>query len=360
MFAPSLAERGIALKVSGTVPPWVYPHGWEGGGAATLRRVYGLVTGAVKRLAQAVILPYRYDVVVILRDVYAFVGPPWFERLFARRANYLIFELDDAVWLPSPDGKRAIAWTPRKVTTAAQLADRVIAGNEYLAGWARQYCSDVVIVPTASAADVRPCPADRRPGPPRIGWFGQAGGAVFLEPILPSLVAAREQVEYDFHVVSEHFVTDVVQWPTGLPVRLTPWNPDTMAEDLADLDVGIMPVPHDEWARGKCGSKLLNYMAAGLPVVASPVGVNCEIVVQDETGFLASTPEEWTEAIVKLASDPGLRERMGKAGRARLEAVYSPDKVARLYAAAISPPPGTPRRRRVFRRRRHAGSRRWR
>jgi len=112
--------------------------------------------------------------------------------------------------------------------------------------------------------------------------------------------------------------------PAG-SAELRPWAEETEASEIQAFDVGIMPLDDTEWERGKCGYKLLQYMAAGRPVVASPVGVNPDIVEPGVTGLLARTPEEWRTALTRLRDDPGLRARMGAAGRRRVEADYSLD-----------------------------------
>lgn len=345
-YIAALAERGVNLRSSGTFPPWIWPWGWTDDPLGILRQLWGLAAGAVKRVLQAFTLP-RYDTVVILRDVWFYTGPPFFERLFAERSHFLVFELDDAIFL-EPEGKSMPPlWTPTKVETAAALADRVIAGNEYLADWARQFCDDVVVIPTAGGDWLQPREGSRRPGPVRVCWSGHIEGAPFLDGLMDPLVAARRRCEFDLELVSAPAILEMVREAPELQRHLTVWeNPETES-CLSDFDIGIMPLDDSEFAKGKCAFKLIRYMAAGLPVVASAVAMNCEVVVDGETGFLVSTPQEWTDAVVRLVTDPDLRERMGKAGRRRYEQLYSPAAVLPRYLEAITPPPD----KRVVRRR---------
>ena len=351
-FASDLHDDGIDLTVSGTVPPWVYPWGWYSDPTdkmAKLRsrfvRVYGLVTGALKRLAQWLVLPYVWDVHLALRDVYAFTGPPWFEKLFAARAPFFIFEIDDAIWEVPSVGKTPPMWTPERVITAAKLADRMIVGNEYLADWARRYCDDVRIIPTVPDDSIRPRSGPRAPGPCRLAWYGNMTTFGAVDEILPAIAAARERAEFTFELCTHPNVTKAYTFPEAVTPVVTPWDPATEGEVIASYDVGIMPLPDDRWSYGKCASKLIHYMAAGLPTIASPVGMNAEVVVDGETGFFATTPQEWTDAIVQLASDPELRARMGAAGRARFERLYSKAAALPLYAEAVRPPDGVGRKR---------------
>jgi glycosyltransferase involved in cell wall biosynthesis len=143
----------------------------------------------------------------------------------------------------------------------------------------------------------------------------------YLTPVAAALAGAMAEGDR-VRLVGADRVPE--EFPAGM-VELRPWAEETEAHDILSFDVGIMPLDDTEWERGKCGYKLLQYMAAGRPVIASPVGVNSEIVEPDVTGILAGTPEEWRSALTRLRDDPALRARMGEAGRRRVEAAYSLD-----------------------------------
>lgn len=333
----ALRAYGIDVHASGAFPPRIFPRGWTDGFAGSLLKISGLIAGAAKRVAQSFTLP-RYDTVLVLRDVLIFTGPPFFERLFSERANFLVFELDDAIWLQVEGADPPPLWTPRKTEEAAALADRVIAGNEFLAEWARAYCEDVVVIPTSAGDDIAPRDGEREPGPVRVGWLGHPVGAHFLDTIMPAIASARERTEFDLVIISEPASLGIVRDVPGLHRELIQWEGPESAKHLRDLDIGLMPLDASDFAKGKSAFKLLRYMAAGLPVVVSPVGVNTEVVIHGETGLLATSPEEWAEAVVRLVEDPDLRDAMGKAGRARYEENYSPKAIVPLYAAALTPP----------------------
>lgn len=344
-YVETLAGRGIDLHTSGTFASWIYPWGWSHGLAGSARKAAGVLAGMAKRVAQSFTLP-KYDTVVILRDVLVFTGPPFFEELFAERAGFLVFELDDAIWLPVEGGGTPPLWTPRKAEHAAKSADRVIAGNDFIAAWARQYCDDVVVIPTAAGDWIEPRDGPREPGPVRVGWSGHYEGAHFLDHVMDGVEAARHRSEFELAILSRPESLEIIRPVEGLERHLVLWeSPETEAR-LTHFDIGLMPLDDSEFAKGKCAFKLIRYMAAGLPVVASPVGMNSEVVVEGETGFLASTPQEWADAIVALVEDPEMRERMGRAGRERYEANYSPAAVLPRYADAITPPPDLRRQRR--------------
>ena len=152
---------------------------------------------------------------------------------------------------------------------------------------------------------------------PCVGWIGQRATADFLRPLAPLFEQLRKQGKGRFTAIG----IDAQQ--LGLPMASVPWSEDTEVASLQALDVGIMPLRDEPFERGKCGYKLIQYMACGLPVVASPVGVNRQIVEHGVNGFLAETPAEWAEALQTLLADPALRQRMGQAGRQKVEQQYS-------------------------------------
>lgn len=198
----------------------------------------------------------------------------------------------------------------------------VIAGNSYLADYA---CSAgaprIEVVPTAVDID-RYGPAVRQPGAEKVqvGWIGQRSTAHFLQPLGPLFrrLAFRENVEFA--------AIGIEAEAQGLPMRSTRWTEETEARSIGAFDVGIMPLVDGPFERGKCGYKLIQYMASGLPVIASPVGVNCDIVEHGVNGFLAKTEAEWETALIALIRDPKLRARMGQAGRRKVEQRYTLDR----------------------------------
>ena len=193
-------------------------------------------------------------------------------------------------------------------------SDAVTAGNGYLAARASSYIDSrrVHIVPTCVDSS-RYTLANHKRGPAtaRLVWIGQ-------QSTLPSLDLAAEHLALAsarLAGLSLRVICDRFPDLAGVRVVRREWSINDEALELADADIGINWLPDDSWSRGKCGLKVLQYMAAGLPVVANPVGMNREMVVHGRTGFLASTPEEWADAIERLASNPKLRQAMGQRGR---------------------------------------------
>lgn len=259
----------------------------------------------------------RHDVTFVEREILS-SGFTGLERLFRRVSRRMVLDVDDAIFLLNPG----------KFERLVGLADHVVVGNVALREVVLPRNEAVSIVPTvvdtAAYSPVRrsPCEgsADTRK-PLRVGWIGTAYNSQYLEPILPALRPLIDRHAIEFHLVAERPPSGGAF--SGLPVRFKCWSAEHEVELVQSFDVGLMPLHDDEWARYKCGAKLLQYMAAGIPSIASPVGANCEIVRPGETGFLARTVEEWRDALATLIDDKALRERMGAAARRRVEAEYS-------------------------------------
>jgi glycosyltransferase involved in cell wall biosynthesis len=155
----------------------------------------------------------------------------------------------------------------------------------------------------------------------RIGWIGSPSTLKYVKLLVPALEILNTQFALELQLVNGEKGVAY----SGKQV-LIPWSEETEVGSILQMDIGIMPLPDDPWERGKCAYKLIQYMACGLPVVASPVGMNLEVVVHGENGFLASSVEEWVEYLRKLLEDPSLRARMGEKGRAMVLEKYTLEK----------------------------------
>jgi glycosyltransferase involved in cell wall biosynthesis len=262
----------------------------------------------------------RADAVVIQRRLL----PGWMLAAVRRAARLLLFDIDDAVFLRdsySPRGPHS-ARLRRRFTATVAAADAVVAGNDFLAAAAARHADPrrVHVVPTCVDPYRYPVAEHARAGEGvQLVWIGSSSTLQGLERVRPLL----EDVGRRVPGVSLKLICDRFIELEHLPVVACPWSAATEAEELAAADVGVSWIPDDLWSRGKCGLKVLQFMAAGLPVVANPVGVHPEQVRHGETGFLAKTAGEWGAAVATLAADPELRRRMGQAGRLRVEREYS-------------------------------------
>jgi glycosyltransferase involved in cell wall biosynthesis len=272
------------------------------------------------------------DVVILQRRLL----PVWLLYLLRCAAPRLLFDFDDAVFVRdsySPKGPHSASRLHRFMATV-ETADAVVAGNDYLAREAARWAPGpdrVHVVPTCvEPARYRPANHERAGGVELV-WVGSSSTLRGLEAVRPmlegvgrALAGARLKLVSDRFLRFEH-----------LPVVRRLWSEADEADDIAAADIGISWVPDDLWSRGKCGLKVLQYMAAGLPVVANPVGVQAELVRHGESGLLARTPAEWVEALRLLAGDPALRRRLGEAGRRRVEAEFSVAAGAARWLAVL-------------------------
>jgi glycosyltransferase involved in cell wall biosynthesis len=297
-FRPALEAAGHALQLL----PW--PKSWWS----------RLFIGRTLRSADVVILQRR-------------LLPRWQIRLVRRAARLLVFDFDDAVFLRDSYAVRGLnsAGRLQRFRATVQAADAVVAGNVFLAAYVRRVRQEEVndacqLIPTCVEPSRYPLAEHRHQGDGvHLVWIGSSSTLQGLEAIRPLL----EQIGQNCAGVHLKLVCDKFLTLDHLPVAKCSWSAESEGAELAAADIGISWVPDDLWSRGKCGLKVLQYMAAGLPVVANPVGVQEELVRHGETGFLAATPEQWVEAIGRLANDAGLRRRLGAAGRRRVEAEFS-------------------------------------
>lgn len=275
---------------------------------ATLRRCVDLAGGR------------RWDIVYLHRDAFPF-GPPIFERLFRRLGCRLIFDFDDAIFLHS----RIYAnfWDRLKdldkPAAVIRLAHHVVVGNDYLRTYALRYSPNVTTLPTVvDTHQYTPCTTIAAESTLTVGWIGTPSSSRYIEWLTPVLQQVALRADIRLHCIG------ITPFPiTGVPARFTPWSLAGEVENLKRFDIGVMPLFDDDEARGKCGLKLLQYMAMAIPSIASPMGVNTEILRDNENGLLANHETEWVEALTRLAADPGLRARLGAAGRTTVEECYS-------------------------------------
>lgn len=255
----------------------------------------------------------RADVVVVLRKTF----PPPLLWLLRRASRRLVFDFDDAIFC-NTDG------TPSRTRMArfaamARACDHVLAGNAFLAQRAAAFNPAVTVIPTCVDAARYRVAAEQPADSFDLVWIGSHSTRKYLAEAMPWLQAAAARVA-DLRL---KIIADFDLPGCGVNTLPMAWRADTEAQELAASHVGIAPMRDDDWSRGKCALKVLQYMAAGLPVVSSKAGANAEAIADDETGFLASTPGEWADRLARLANDAELRRRMGEAGRRRVETDYS-------------------------------------
>jgi len=270
-----------------------------------------------------------FDVVLLYRELFP-IGPAVVERLLGmRRRPPLVFDFDDAIFLPNVSEAnqviQALKW-PGKVATIIRHSDRVVAGNTFLAEYARRFNPAVTVIPTCvDTTKFVPAahPSDRNGGPPDrrpiVGWIGSPTTAPYVRALIPVLQRVAEKHPFVLRVSGAGESFDVA----GVSVEQPGWTINREVSLFNTCDIGVYPLADDEWSKGKCGFKAIEFMACGVPVVASAVGVNREIIEDGVNGFLATNPDEWVDKLLRLMGDPTLRGRFGKAGRETIERGYS-------------------------------------
>lgn len=261
------------------------------------------------------------DVIYLFREL-APIGPPVLERALAGLGLPIVYDFDDAIFVPSvSEANKAFQWLkfPRKTETICRLSRHVIVGNAYLKQYADQYCRDVTILPTTiDTVSYQPKASNAIEGVPVIGWSGSVTTAAYLEAAAPMLQALRRRTPFRLAVIGKSGVSI-----PGIEVFSKPWSAAAEISDIRSFDIGLMPLPDDAWAKGKCGLKTLQYMALGVPSVSSPVGVNSEIIVDGTNGFLAANEAEWVGKLERLLQDEPLRRKFSVEGRRSVEERFS-------------------------------------
>ncbi len=291
-----------------------------------------LVKGFAKRVNES-FFAKKPDIVFVQRESFM-LGTSFFEKRFSKRSK-LIFDFDDSIWMQNVSAankKLGFLKNADKTKDIIKTAHLIIAGNQYLANYALQFNSNVIIIPTTIDTLQYTVKPETVKDKVTIGWSGSFTTIQHFEFALEALKELKRRYEnkIDFLVIG-----DANYRNEELGIKGIGWNAATELADLHGMDIGIMPLPDDEWAKGKCGLKGLQYMAAGIPTIMSPVGVNSEIIKDGENGFLAGTTEEWVEKLSILIDSAELRNKFAINGRKEVENKYSIDANKEKYTAAM-------------------------
>ena len=327
-YASPLKERGIALEVSPFFDDATYRILYQRGRA--LEKAFGVARGVLRRLRD-LLRARRYDLVLVHRES-APLGPPLVERALGLLGRRYVFDFDDAIQLGPvhPSNRR---WRflrhPSRVSAAVRGAAAVIAGNEYLAEWARERNDNVTVISTPVDADRhQPVRGAKGAGPLVIGWVGSSTTAPYLHLLDDALDALAPDHDLVVRVVGGEYTHPRAR------VEVLPYDLEREAGILQTFDIGVLPEPDDAWTRGKGAFKALLYMASGVPTVASRIGVNAEVV--GDAGFCVDGTAGWIEALRRLAGDPELRAQLGARGRARVLERHSVVVQAPRLAAVLT------------------------
>ena len=337
-YIPYLRSAGFDVTVSPFYSAEYFDFVYRPGNY--LRKATGLASLVLRRVDELFSMR-DYDLVFLYREAIP-IGPPFIERSIARLGIPIVYDFDDAIFLPAvSEANKAVGFlkNPGRVADILGLSDQVTVGNDYLAAYARRFNPRVTVIPTSVDTDkfVPLSAADKREREKLIvGWIGSPTTFQYLDAIKGVLAEASAKVPFTLRVSG---AGRPVNFP-GVDVQVVPWS---MADEVSlfnGCDVGVYPLTDDEWSKGKCGFKAIQCMACGVPVVAAAVGVNREIIVDGVNSFLAATPAEWVEKLAVVLKDRALREQMAVAGRRTIEERYSlrvtAPRLAAVMAAAVA------------------------
>lgn len=273
----------------------------------------------------------EYDIIFIFREA-LMTRSNYFEKKFAQSKAKVIYDFDDAIWMNSTsDANRLFKWmkNPAKIETTIAMSNLVFAGNTYLADYAKQFNKNVVVVPTTiDTHEYRRSQKVRNENRIVIGWSGSLTTIQHFEFAVPFLKTIK--AKYGDRIIIK-VIGDKRYRHAELGIEGIGWSRADEVKELSEIDIGIMPLPDDEWARGKCGLKGLQYMALGIPTIMSPVGVNAEIITDGENGFLASDHHAWVEKLTMLIENPKLAAEIGTKAADTVRSRYSVEANKNLY-----------------------------
>jgi glycosyltransferase involved in cell wall biosynthesis len=333
LLRPELIHYGVLIE------PYVLftQQEFEAFSAGGLRQRITVLLGARRRLAHRLSERDGEHSVTLIQRQADFLPSLGLERR-AAAGRRLIWDVDDAIWLDTSraaGGHRlaALKGTARKVRWLASRADHVVAANAYLADYLSRYSSRITIIPSVveTRAVVPRSHVDR--SELVVGWIGSPTTAPYLLRIRRALSRlARGLPDRSVRLL---IVGGTMPSTNSFGVESVPWTVENELEALERIDVGLMPMPDNDWTRGKSAYKALQYMSAGIPVIGDDVGVASAVIDTGKAGFVVCNEDDWVEALVTLARDAGLRARLGAYGRRRVEESYSVERWAPLVAKLL-------------------------
>ncbi len=286
-----------------------------------LSKVAYFLCGTVRRMASLARAARTADLLFIHREAFP-LGQRFVWSKLEKFPGPIVYDYDDAMFLRQRQGRGILARvedveTPKEVMALSKV---VLAGNRFLADYAHPYARRVEILPTCIDTEkFRPADERRKSNKCIVGWIGSHSTAKYLTSLLPVLEQVARKHQFELKVVG----SPTQLCADGLDISQAQWSLEREIADFSQCDVGIYPLWDDPWAQGKCGFKAIQFMACGVPVVATAVGVNREIIEDGGNGFLAATDQEWINKLGALLSDSSLRKKLGQEGRRTVEKHYS-------------------------------------
>ncbi len=330
-YLPALKRHGITV-----IPAPLFNDRYLVRRYAGKRDLFGIAAAYFRRIFRMIRRPDRWDLIWIEKELLPWI-PAWFESGLRNPKIPYVVDYDDAIFHRYDLNRPPVRWLlGRKIDRIMQKARLVIAGNQYLADRAhRAGAHRVEILPTVIDLNRYPMVPVSAHRPFTIGWIGSPTTAIYLRQVESALIEFCRKHDAELIVIG----AGKLKLSPQIPVDLRPWSKASEAAEIAEFNVGIMPLPDTPWARGKCGYKLIQYMGCGRPVIASGVSGQLGIIEEGLTGFTADGNKEWIDRLETLYRDRDLSRRMGENGRRRVSERYclaktAPEMASLLFEAA--------------------------
>lgn len=321
-----LPEGAVKADIHPLFDRFAYERLYGAGGLGA--KSYATIKGLAKRIKD-VVSARNVDVAFLYREAFP-LGPAVLDTYLEGHVP-VVYDFDDAIFLgDTSDANSIIAKLkmPQKIQRIIAGATITTVGNAYLASYAKTFSDSVRVLPTTIDVDKYRPPEEPSPGSlVRIGWSGSKTTSAHLDTIRPVLIRALSELPIELRLIGD----PDFRLPDSERVMVKAWDPRTEIQDISAFDIGLMPLPDDEWSRGKCGLKALQYMALGVPPIVAPVGVNTDIVSNGKNGLVAQSEDEWLTAIEQLVADEPLRRELGAAARETVEQHYSGQQWAQIF-----------------------------
>lgn len=335
-YRPHWNEYGAQLVVYSFFTKKMYKKRKRAGIIATLYKAVMMLFCTVRMLARVLFMP-QGAIIIIHREVFP-LGAPWLELWIIRKSKSSFYDIDDAIWEPPSNGlnQRNLFVDPNRVSKIMSSADCVVVGNQYLAEYARQVSDNVATIPTSYEDVLGSILEDTYEinSVPTIVWIGNLGNAFYLDVLNTVFQKLLLCKPFRLKIIGGEDIRKV-KFP-GIDIEYIPWTREAEIDGLMSSDIGIMPLPDMPYEKGKCAFKLIQYMSCGMPVVASPVGVNVDVITA-ETGFLAENKQQWYDALKCLIDDQDLRRNLGRQGYQRFKVNYSRSVNAKKWLELLEP-----------------------
>ncbi len=335
-YLPYLRRYGVECDVSPFYSQKAYPLLYARGRLP--QKIVAVLAGLLRRLRDARRIK-KYDLVFCQREAVPF-GPLWFEKKVKKAGVPLVFDYDDALFIFKPSSRTPLAdklKNPHRIPRIMAQCQTVFAGNDYLREQARPFCADSRTVWVAEDTQRwarRPPHRDKTDIV--VGWLGSPSTEKYLEIIRPALSALAAGLKQHGKTLHLLVVGGGAFQSNDFSVEHRQWSLDSEIESVHRFDIGVMPLPDEEWSEGKSGGKARTYMAAGVPAVVADVGFNRQLIQPGQTGFLCRQQDDWLDTLLPLALDAPLRERIAQQARLAVEEKHSLSALAPVFLQQLS------------------------